>query len=264
MAQNTMATVSVREVSKDDIELGPHLGTGSFNNVYRAASSLLSSAHTDTNENSRTHVHLQRENYFVTKRGATSLSRLSSNNNGGSSRSITIPNDATPDDASVESQEQNQQFQQYKRQFAIKRLHEDTLKSDEKALREAEEDLLLEAQILSKISHLHKHIITLHAVSEGFFQSPRKGFLVLDCMAGTLSDRLRRWKLQNKRVRENLNYHNRNHMSPLERAAMVFQPHRARQERNEALRSEQSSRVSQVGLGVAKALDFLHKQGILY
>ena len=137
-------------------------------------------------------------------------------------------------------------------QFAIKRLHDKALQRDEKDLKMAELDLSVEAEILTSLPH-HENIISLHAVSKGFFESPREGFLVLDCLAGTLPDRIRRWKIQQKQANANLTSFSKYNVLPS-----------ARKDRLEVIRIEQSSRLAHVALGVSRALEFLHLHGILY
>jgi serine/threonine protein kinase len=109
-------------------------------------------------------------------------------------------------------------------QYALKRLDEDILE-DPAAAAAAATDLVFEAKILSEIP-VHENIIRIHAVSIGFWDNPQEGFMILEQLADTLHDRLAKWR------------------------------------RRPSANAQQ--RISQVGPGIALAMDFLHRNKVIY
>ena len=107
-------------------------------------------------------------------------------------------------------------------------------------------DSYYEAEILSHIPS-HPHIVSLKALSRGFWEDPVSGFMVLERVSETLKHRLARW---NRAQRSNSKVS----------ITSFFQFAKRRKEKLHA----QYSRVNQAGVGIAHALDFLHSQGIVY
>ena len=106
-------------------------------------------------------------------------------------------------------------------------------------------DAFYEAEILSHLPR-HPHIVSLVALSKDFWEDPKSGFLLLERVSETLKHRLARW--------------NRAQQSKTTSKGLFFQFAKRRKQRLHA----QYSRVNQVGLGIAHALNFLHKHGIVY
>lgn len=103
------------------------------------------------------------------------------------------------------------------------------------------EDLKQEVRILVDLPS-HANIVELIAVSEKFWQSPERGFIVLELVEETLYERLGRWRSQR---------------SMIPRLSLF----RTCQEKR---RQEQRDRLRQCTVGVADALLFLHNRGIVY
>jgi serine/threonine protein kinase len=123
--------------------------------------------------------------------------------------------------------------------YALKRLHKKVV-CDEGLCRIATNDLVLEVTILA-ILPLHENIIRLHAISAGFWDSPEKGFMLLDPVHETLDQRLSRWRVHERRSK-----------------VALFERKRQR------CRDPQQARVSYAALGIAKGLEFLHRHHIIY
>jgi serine/threonine protein kinase len=96
---------------------------------------------------------------------------------------------------------------------------------DPAAVVTATADLVFEAKILSEIPR-HENLIRLLAVSIGFWDKPQEGFLILEQMAGSLHDRLALWRRK-----------------PTQNA---------------------QERMSQIAPGIARAMEFLHKNRVIY
>jgi serine/threonine protein kinase len=105
-------------------------------------------------------------------------------------------------------------------------------------------DLAVEARILSSLPR-HTNIITLHAISENFFSDPDSGFLVLDGLSETLSDRIKWWRSEMKGGLAVLSLLQSKAQTRFEKAREV-------------------SRATSIGLPVASAMSFLHKRRIVY
>jgi hypothetical protein len=158
--------------------------------------------------------------------------------------------------------------------YALKCLQQDKLltqqgsKYSSKAAKIAIHDFLMECNILSKIQQRgdggggggHPNIIRLVGISNNFADDPSRGFLVLEKVSETLQQALVRWRAGNcPRAGENhigSSTHNSMSISP------AFHPRRNKNKRR--LQREQGERVRLAGLGVARALQFLHKHRIIY
>jgi serine/threonine protein kinase len=112
-------------------------------------------------------------------------------------------------------------------QYALKRLAVDVLVEDSEAANFAAKDIAIEATILSQLPE-HENIIRLHAVSTGFWENPRQGFLVLERLVETLDERIVRWRRQSPR------------------------------------RNGQKLRTTQMAPSIASAMEFLHSNKIIY
>jgi serine/threonine protein kinase len=128
------------------------------------------------------------------------------------------------------------------RDMALKRLKYKVLASGLKQRRSAAFDLLAEAKALSSLSR-HDNIVSLYAVSRGFWDRPSMGFLLLEAVDETLDERL-----------ETIRCPNGSH------AISPFRYHK----RQRLLRETQSLRIQDYGLGIALALRFVHKNGMAY
>jgi serine/threonine protein kinase len=135
--------------------------------------------------------------------------------------------------------------------YALKRLHKPSsggTEDDLKLRRAGEKDLLLEAGILAQLPN-HVNIIQLRALSVDFWKAPGSGFLIIDQLTETLNDRLQRWRRPAIIT-----------AGPLSKTLPFYKPtaklHRRQQ--------EQSSRIQQSALGIACAMEFLHKHKVIY
>jgi serine/threonine protein kinase len=131
--------------------------------------------------------------------------------------------------------------------YALKRLHKQLSNSpeDQKLQRAGEKDLLLEAGILAHLPN-HTNVIQLRALSVDFWKQPGSGFLIIDQLTETLHDRLQRWR-----------------RPPSVTAGPkipFFKPHAKLIRRQQ----EQNSRIQQSALGIARAMEFLHKHKVIY
>jgi serine/threonine protein kinase len=122
--------------------------------------------------------------------------------------------------------------------YALKRLHKKVV-CDEDLCYVAANDLACEVTILT-ILPFHENIIRLRAVSAGFWDSPEKGFMLMDPVHETLDWRLSRYRLQEKRANVTL---------------FGRQRQRCR---------DQQARVSYAALGIAKGMEFLHRNRVIY
>jgi serine/threonine protein kinase len=125
------------------------------------------------------------------------------------------------------------------KRYALKRLREKVV-CDEDLCSAAAKDLAFEVTILSTLP-VHENIIRLRAISAGFWESPETGFILMDLLHETLDRRLSRWRIQE----------NRAHVS------LFFGRQRQRCQ-------DQHVRVSRTGLGIAKGLEFLHRNRVIY
>jgi serine/threonine protein kinase len=122
--------------------------------------------------------------------------------------------------------------------YALKRLHEKVV-CDEDLCRAAAKDLTVEVTILA-ILPFHENIIRLCAISAGFWDNPEKGFMLMDAVHETLDLRLSRWRVQEKRANVPL---------------FGRQRQRCR---------NQQARVSYAALGIARGVEFLHLNRVIY
>jgi serine/threonine protein kinase len=131
--------------------------------------------------------------------------------------------------------------------YALKRLHKlSGSVEDLKQKRAGERDLLLEAGILAHLP-THDNIIQLHALSDDFWEAPGSGFLILDQLTETLHDRLQRWR------RPTI-------AGPLSPKIPFYKPTAKLIRRQQ----EQSSRIQHAALGIARAMEFLHRNKVIY
>jgi serine/threonine protein kinase len=126
--------------------------------------------------------------------------------------------------------------------FAMKKLQERTMSAEERET--ASEDMQHEARILKKLPS-HDHIIQLHAVSYDFWGMTSGGFLILECLAETLQDRLDKWRQQRKSISSSF---------------ALFESAQSKSSR----KRRQELDIQQTALPIARAMSFLHKHKILY
>jgi serine/threonine protein kinase len=103
----------------------------------------------------------------------------------------------------------------------------------------ASEGLRFEAALLTSLPS-HENIIKIHAVSTNFWNNQDDGFIILERLCETLDKRLLQWKKHTSRF-----------------AFLGSQSHA------EHLRQEHQ-RIDQIGLKVAKAMQFLHRHQVLH
>lgn len=121
------------------------------------------------------------------------------------------------------------------KRYVIKKLNESTLASNIHA-KAAANDLAYEAMLLAMLPS-HPNVIRLHAVSEGFWDDPATGFLVLERLMFTLQDQLMRWR-------------------------KIHPCFMGRHYPNSDM--EQLSRIQEVGLPIVYAVAFLHSHGVCF
>jgi serine/threonine protein kinase len=124
------------------------------------------------------------------------------------------------------------------KRYALKRLSQ-KVACDEDLCPVAAKDLTTEVKILA-ILPFHENIIRLCAISTGFWNSPEKGFMLMNIAHETLDLRLSRWRVHEKRA-----------YTPL----FGRQRQRCR---------DQQARVSYAALGIAKGMEFLHQNRVIY
>ena len=136
--------------------------------------------------------------------------------------------------------------------FALKRLNGRTLSNTE-LTNVAAQDLSREAKILSSLPE-HRNITSLRAISTDFYNAPHRGFLVLDFLEETLHSRLHRWKVSSKRSAVALHSAKINFPLFSNRSAKKL----------DALRTQQGLYIRSAAVGVARAMEFLHKHKVIY
>lgn len=123
------------------------------------------------------------------------------------------------------------------RRYALKRLSDSTLAHPE-TFAIASADLAYEAELLLKLPR-HENLVQLYGLSDGFFDKPESGFFIVQCLNVTLDDKLKHWRKQRREM-------------------SLWKHLFARQDRHV------EARVNTAGVGIAKALRFLHSHQILY
>jgi hypothetical protein len=133
-----------------------------------------------------------------------------------------------------------------------------------RAAKIATTDFLMECKILFKIAtHYkgHANIIGLIGISDNFASDPSRGFLVLEKVSETLQEALVRWRgkggVNGKSTStRSMDSNNSGRFSIL--------PTRHHHRNKRLLQREQGERIRLAGLGVARALQFLHEHRIIY
>jgi serine/threonine protein kinase len=129
------------------------------------------------------------------------------------------------------------------RSYALKRLKPEVTKdreSDPQLFETASSDLALETKILANLQH--ENIISLRGVKKGdMIESLAEGtfFIVLDLLVETLDTRLERWAVQHKKKKK------KSIFSPRAEIALT-------------------RRFQDVAMGIAKAMEYLHKRNIMF
>lgn len=118
--------------------------------------------------------------------------------------------------------------------YALKCLNSNCVKNP-KTFVKAARDLNTEGVLLSRLRH--KHIVQIHGFLKGkdakTFQQPGGYFLVLQCMKRTLDEMLRNWQTQT--------------MSTKQEVVPTIE-----------------ARISSIALGIARAMEYLHENRIVY
>ena len=146
---------------------------------------------------------------------------------------------------------------------AIKRMREDLVA---KKRREAMEVLRNEVSVLSLLPSFHPNIINIHGISENFWADTSNGFFVIERLVESLDTTLKRWKA------EALQGGGKNHKASRSRWSFFRRRprnrhnshNRSRKKQFHLSRQSQAERVNSVGVDLAKALFFLHKNWILF
>jgi len=127
--------------------------------------------------------------------------------------------------------------------FALKAPNKDLFdeKSDPRAAQVALIGLKFEAGLLSELPR-HENVIKMFGLSSNFSDDPSKGFLVLERLTETLDARLKRWK-----IRKSVETDNKRHFRFFRRED-----------------PEQRYRISHIGIGIARAMKFLHQNSVLF
>jgi serine/threonine protein kinase len=134
--------------------------------------------------------------------------------------------------------------------LSLKRLHDGLSGASTEA---GARGLVEEAKILSNLP-THPNIIRLVGVSDNLSHDPKKGFLVMERVADTLDCLINRWKIRSMSSSFSHDEDRRSILSFFSR----------RREQQENQRYEQQSRIEKSGLGLARALTFLHHHRILH
>lgn len=135
------------------------------------------------------------------------------------------------------------------KRFALKMLNMDILDqtddSSEHLLDVAIEGLQFEADLLTELPR-HEHVIALFGVNS-FHPGHTHGFLVLERLSETLSRRMSIWRSSKRRNEATKSFIKRG-------SELIYRPHDP----------EQQCRATHIGLGIAKAMSFLHSHNVLY
>jgi hypothetical protein len=177
----------------------------------------------------------------------------------------------------LKSHNEDHSIQHHHAFYALKCLQQDNLlvlqdgSRKSKVAKIATTDFLMECKILSKIHTHHKghpNIIGLIGISRNFAHDPSRGFLVLEKVSETLQEALVRWRKnrgggvggENHTSHSSSSSHNNMSISP----PALHQRLKNSTNKKRLLQREQRERIRVVGLGVARALQFLHEHRIIY
>ena len=139
---------------------------------------------------------------------------------------------------------QQQQQQQEQQQHGDLNELEDVV---ENAIRGA----YFEATLLSHIPH-HPHIIQFTALSDNFWQDPRRGFVVMEKLTSTLDQHLDRWHFLSQQAQK------------AKQQLFPFRKQRRGGGGGSMMPEEQLERIESTAVGVAKACLFLHQHDIVH
>lgn len=126
--------------------------------------------------------------------------------------------------------------------FAMKVIRRDFAK-DAGMTALAVKDAYYEAEILAHLP-AHPNIVNLVGCHVDFWKDPARGFLILERLQETLKHRLARWLRTSKSVKQ---------------APLLYYCRRRRERLH-----HQRNRIESCGVGIARALKFLHMHGIVY
>lgn len=127
---------------------------------------------------------------------------------------------------------------------ALKAIRSD-LYDDEDSIHWALQAALFEGALLSKLGP-HENIVNLVAVSENFWNNPLEGFLILEKITETLEFRMLRWSQASCTSKRG---------SPF---SFLFRP------RSRDTLYEQRDRIRCSAVGIARALAYLHRHGVIH
>jgi len=108
--------------------------------------------------------------------------------------------------------------------------------------------LAKEAHLLSHLPR-HENILTLRAISEGFWEAPEHGFLVLDLLKETLRQAISAWKYGQRQT------------TPAQKIRRLL---KRPSSRAQLRREEQADRIRIGMLGLARAMQHLHEHQIIF
>ena len=123
-------------------------------------------------------------------------------------------------------------------------------------------DAYYEAEILSHVPP-HVNVCRLVALSQEFWKDPAAGFMILERVSETLKQRMARWTRTAKYKRSSSVGPSSNLSSPFSCLSFLLFPFCAKARRRQNW-LDQRSRLDSCAIGIAKALEHLHKHGIVY
>lgn len=221
----------------DDLEIGPLVGTGAFSSVFAVTLRSIDKNSTHLSMGNPKHQRGERLESFL----SFSDDEQDSDNE--------QDQDSQEEEKQVDKPVMNTLSQISQRQYALKCL-DPNLSADAKNFTSAAVDLALEAQLLARLSHPHiiqLHGITAGCVSHSFSENDGGFFIILDLMLDTLDEKLKVWT----------NWHSPSKKGLLNRL-------RPSSVSNRAVVAAQLDRLEHVALGVARGLEYLHQNSILY
>jgi len=225
----------------NEIRLGELLGTGAFSSVYRF--SLRKQRSWETRQMAEAKAKPQLET--VSKVLGCSSSTIDTQEDGSSSSSTSMqqPLEVKHQQASSSALWTNAA------DLVIKKISDESFFNPRQAVISSRE-MLKEVQMLASLPH-HPNIISLHGVSTDFWRNAsystknssycNTGFLVLERLTITLDQALVQWYQDTHK-------------------GVLFQ----KLSRKHLTQKSQAERIHNVGVSVANALAFLHRNGVVY
>lgn len=136
------------------------------------------------------------------------------------------------------------------KEYALKCLSPDTM-SRTKSFKTGAVDLVIEATILSRLSH--PNVIKVYGVygdgpRTAYLQAERGYFLVIDLLADTLRDKIDKYRMQNPKLRSHSGNNNSRSTKDSTRGTSS---------------SESLERIKSIGVDVARGMEYLHSKGVV-